>query len=252
MERYFKILGVPNTASKEEVKQAYHKKMKAVHPDKLNGTPLEDTATFLSTEINEAYHYLKAHFVEHEEKEAREQEYRDWLNRQPCHFCGQTGGVIKYEMFIAHEKCMEIKKEEEIIRYQNMQRGIEEEIRKQKEEQVQREKEEVQQANQVHMKEKRKARFRKIIQYLILPFSIIIVLQVIFGINIFPFPVTVTGLFIVLGIEYVIYIIITLILEKKFDIEFDCYANIIKSICINSICFLFVIFALRFYLAFQY
>jgi hypothetical protein len=32
--------------------------MKALHPDKVHGTPLEDTATFFTTEINEAYNIL--------------------------------------------------------------------------------------------------------------------------------------------------------------------------------------------------
>ena len=58
MERYFKILGISHNASKQEIKEAYHKKIKALHPDKLHGTQLEDTATFLSTEINEAYNFL--------------------------------------------------------------------------------------------------------------------------------------------------------------------------------------------------
>ena len=58
MERYYKILGLSSNATKKEVKEAYHKKIKAIHPDKVHGTSLEDTATFLSTEINEAYNIL--------------------------------------------------------------------------------------------------------------------------------------------------------------------------------------------------
>jgi len=58
MERYYKILGISNSASKEEIKEAYHAKMKALHPDKVHGTSLEDTATFFAAEINEAYNYL--------------------------------------------------------------------------------------------------------------------------------------------------------------------------------------------------
>jgi len=58
MERYYKILGIPNNSSKEVIKKAYHTKMKALHPDKIHGTPLEDTATFFATEINEAYNIL--------------------------------------------------------------------------------------------------------------------------------------------------------------------------------------------------
>ena len=62
MERYYKMLGVSSNATKEEIKEAYLKKIKAIHPDKVNGTPLEDTATFLSVEINEAYNVLMKKF----------------------------------------------------------------------------------------------------------------------------------------------------------------------------------------------
>jgi len=62
MERYYKILGISASASKEKIKEAYHAKMKALHPDKVHGTPLEDTATFFATEINEAYNYLMSNF----------------------------------------------------------------------------------------------------------------------------------------------------------------------------------------------
>ena len=58
MERYYKILGISSSATRQEIKQAYHKKMKALHPDKSHGTILEDTATFLTTELNEAYNFL--------------------------------------------------------------------------------------------------------------------------------------------------------------------------------------------------
>jgi curved DNA-binding protein CbpA len=64
MERYYRILGISNNASKEEIKKAYHEKMKSFHPDKVHGTPLEDTATFFSTEINEAYNILISQFNE--------------------------------------------------------------------------------------------------------------------------------------------------------------------------------------------
>ena len=62
MDKYYKILGIPNSATKEEIKKAYLKKIKALHPDKVHGTALEDTATFLSAEINEAYNTLMKQF----------------------------------------------------------------------------------------------------------------------------------------------------------------------------------------------
>ena len=64
MERYYKILGISNTASKKEIKQAYLDKIKMFHPDKVLGTNLENTANFLSAELNEAYKILITHFNE--------------------------------------------------------------------------------------------------------------------------------------------------------------------------------------------
>jgi curved DNA-binding protein CbpA len=62
MERYYSILGIPNNSSKEVIKKSYYEKMKALHPDKIHGTPLEDTATFFTAEINDAYSNLMAQF----------------------------------------------------------------------------------------------------------------------------------------------------------------------------------------------
>ena len=61
MDRYFKVLGIASNASEDEIKKAYQIKIKALHPDKVHGTPLENTATFLSAEINEAYDALIRH-----------------------------------------------------------------------------------------------------------------------------------------------------------------------------------------------
>ena len=62
MDRYYKILGIPNNSSKEVIKKAYYTKMKALHPDKIHGTALEDTATFFTAEITEAYNNLMARY----------------------------------------------------------------------------------------------------------------------------------------------------------------------------------------------
>lgn len=63
MDRYYKILDLSSNATKEEIKKAYHDKIKALHPDKIHGTALEETATFFTTEINEAYEILMTNFV---------------------------------------------------------------------------------------------------------------------------------------------------------------------------------------------
>jgi len=58
MDRYYKILGLSSNATKEQIKEAYYTKIKALHPDKFYGTSLEDTANFFTTEINNAYETL--------------------------------------------------------------------------------------------------------------------------------------------------------------------------------------------------
>jgi len=62
MERYYSILGIPNNSTKEVIKKAYYTKMKALHPDKIHGTALEDTATFFTAEITEAYNNLMSKY----------------------------------------------------------------------------------------------------------------------------------------------------------------------------------------------
>ena len=136
--------------------------------------------------------------------------------------------------------------ETERMRIENLKKlaALEEMIRKQEEE-------ERRITHQQYLNEVKKTKFRKIMQFIILPLSMILGLQIIFKINLFPIPVKMTWLLIILGIEYIIYLIVTLFLENKFDIEFDHYSNIFKSIIFNSICFLIIIFAIRFYFSRQ-
>lgn len=51
----YKILGVPNTATEEEVKAAYRELAKKYHPDNYADSPLADLANEKMQEINEAY-----------------------------------------------------------------------------------------------------------------------------------------------------------------------------------------------------
>ena len=102
MERYYKILGISKDASMEEIKKAYLKKIKALHPDKVHGTELEDTSNFLSAEINEAYNFFKAqeqnkleelsHDEEWEDKDSHENQdewYDKGYQRLECVWCGK-------------------------------------------------------------------------------------------------------------------------------------------------------------------
>jgi len=72
MERYYRILGIPDNSSNEVIKKAYHAKMKALHPDKIHGTPLEDTATFFAAEINDAYNNLMSQSNENKNSSSQE------------------------------------------------------------------------------------------------------------------------------------------------------------------------------------
>ena len=51
----YKILGIPNTATEEEVKAAYRELAKKYHPDNYADSPLADLANEKMQEINEAY-----------------------------------------------------------------------------------------------------------------------------------------------------------------------------------------------------
>jgi len=51
----YKILGVPNTATDDEVKKAYRELVRKYHPDNYHDNPLSDLASEKMKEVNEAY-----------------------------------------------------------------------------------------------------------------------------------------------------------------------------------------------------
>ena len=51
---YYEVLGVPKDASESDIKKAYRKKMKEVHPDKNTGNTTEQ-----AQKINEINEFLK-------------------------------------------------------------------------------------------------------------------------------------------------------------------------------------------------
>jgi molecular chaperone DnaJ len=55
---YYKILGVPRSATREEVSRAYKQLAAKYHPDKHHTNPLYDLAEEKFKEINEAYHAI--------------------------------------------------------------------------------------------------------------------------------------------------------------------------------------------------
>jgi DnaJ like chaperone protein len=64
LDEYYKILGIPATATDDEVKKAWRKKAQEFHPDKVQGTGLSDAFVEYATEqikkINEAYEKICA------------------------------------------------------------------------------------------------------------------------------------------------------------------------------------------------
>ena len=58
MKNPYEVLGVPQKASEEQIKQAYRELAKKYHPDRYVDSPLKDVAQEKMQEINEAYDVL--------------------------------------------------------------------------------------------------------------------------------------------------------------------------------------------------
>ena len=56
----YEVLGVPNTATDEEVKKAYRNLARKYHPDNYHDNPLADLAQERMKEINEAYEAIQS------------------------------------------------------------------------------------------------------------------------------------------------------------------------------------------------
>lgn len=67
----YQVLGVPSTATDEEVKKAYRNLAKKYHPDNYHDDPLADLAQEKMKEINEAY--------EEDPEPAQARRLRRWL-----------------------------------------------------------------------------------------------------------------------------------------------------------------------------
>ena len=81
---YYSILGISETASLHEIKQAYRKQAKAWHPDVCRHPDARDR--FI--EINEAYEYLtsntviRPHKTSQTNNEYRQRKYNEWQQRE--------------------------------------------------------------------------------------------------------------------------------------------------------------------------
>ena len=56
----YQVLGVPSTATDEEVKKAYRDLARKYHPDNYHDNPLADLAQERMKEINEAYETVQS------------------------------------------------------------------------------------------------------------------------------------------------------------------------------------------------
>ena len=59
----YQVLGVPSTATDEEVKKAYRDLARKYHPDNYHDNPLADLAQERMKEINEAYEAVQAQAI---------------------------------------------------------------------------------------------------------------------------------------------------------------------------------------------
>ena len=55
MKDPYSVLGVPRTATDDEIKKAYRELARKYHPDNYVNSPLADVASEKMKEINEAY-----------------------------------------------------------------------------------------------------------------------------------------------------------------------------------------------------
>jgi hypothetical protein len=97
-ETHYEVLGVPQSASQEEIRSAYLKLVALYHPDKHSGNPLQDLAQQKLARINVAYEVLS--------DSKRRAEYDAFLGRagagmrageaphQPIHWVFKLLGVV--------------------------------------------------------------------------------------------------------------------------------------------------------------
>jgi len=216
-------------------------------------------------EIDEEREREEQEEKQREEQEEREREHQEWLDAQPCHFCGRKGNVKKYVDFIAHENCLknylntpegqeylkvvEKKREEEKEKRRKQQienekqyRALEEQVQKQEEElRLEIEKKERESEKIVAMWE-RKYKMNDIFRYVFSPLIIILLLKIIFNVTIFPSNINI--IWQLVGIIFV-YILYHFFPSKWID-DHIAGSSILFSAVLYSIAFILCFFIVKF------
>ena len=77
MKNYYEVIGVSANATKEQIKKAYHKKLKQYHPDVFTGD--KEICQQITEELNKAYQVLR----DDEQRKVLDTEYGNYKYKEP-------------------------------------------------------------------------------------------------------------------------------------------------------------------------
>ena len=77
MKNYYEVIGVSANASNEQIRKAYHKKIKQYHPDVFTGD--QEICRQITEELNQAYQVLK----DSEQRKILDKKYGHYKYKEP-------------------------------------------------------------------------------------------------------------------------------------------------------------------------